>query len=134
MGGGRRSGGGLGKIGMRLSGRGGGREAFDAFPVAVQRDLLLSALKPRQSEKEDKGDQEDALEVPPVLLVDQDQVEVVPRRELLVDVAEGRSELEAAEEQSNRDRLACQVETSPSVICENGMNGFGTHLARERRP
>jgi len=52
----------------------------------------------------------DVLEVAAVLLVDEDQVEVVARRELLVDVAERRRELEPAQEQPDRDRLACARE------------------------
>jgi hypothetical protein len=47
------------------------------------------------------------LEVPSVLLVDEDQIEVVSGGELLVDVSEGRGEFEPAEEESDRDRFAC---------------------------
>jgi len=36
------------------------------------------------------------LEVTPVLFVDEDEVEVVPRAELLIDVAEGRGQVDAA--------------------------------------
>lgn len=50
-----------------------------------------------------------SLEVSPVLLVDEDEVEVVARAELLVDVAEGWGELEPAEEQPDRYRLACRT-------------------------
>ena len=46
-------------------------------------------------------------EVPPVLLVDEDEVEVVPYAELLVHLAESRRELEAAQEQPYRDGLPC---------------------------
>ena len=46
-------------------------------------------------------------EVPPVLLVDEDEVEVVPYAELLVHLAESRRELEPAKEESNRDDFAC---------------------------
>ena len=46
------------------------------------------------------------LEVPPVLLVDENEVEVVSRAELLVDVSERRREVEAAQEQPYWDRLA----------------------------
>ena len=46
------------------------------------------------------------LEVPPVLLVDEDEVEVISRAELLVDVPERRREVEATQEQPYRDRLA----------------------------
>ena len=46
------------------------------------------------------------LEIPPVLLVNQHQVQVIPRRKLLVDVAERRRELEPAEEEPDRYRLA----------------------------
>ena len=48
------------------------------------------------------------LEVPPVLLVDEDEVEVISRAELLVHVAERRREVEATEEEAYWDRLACQ--------------------------
>lgn len=43
------------------------------------------------------------LEIASVLLVDQDEVEVVPCAELLVHVPEGGREVEAAQEESNRD-------------------------------
>jgi hypothetical protein len=46
------------------------------------------------------------LEIPPVLLVDEHKVEVVPRAELLVDVAERRREVEAAEEEADGDGFA----------------------------
>ena len=46
------------------------------------------------------------LEVPPVLLVDENEVEVISCAELLVHVAEGRREVEAAEEESYWDRFA----------------------------
>jgi len=46
------------------------------------------------------------LKVPPVLLVDEDEVEVIPRAELFVDVAEGGCEVEAAEEEPDGDRFA----------------------------
>ena len=46
------------------------------------------------------------LEVPPVLLVDEDEVEVISRAELLVHVAERRREVEATEEEPYWDRLA----------------------------
>ena len=46
------------------------------------------------------------LEVPPVLLVDEDEVEVISRAELLVHVAERRRQVEAPEEESDGDRLA----------------------------
>jgi len=46
------------------------------------------------------------LEIPPILLIDQYQIQVIPRRELLVHVSEGWSELEATEEQSDGDSLA----------------------------
>lgn len=48
------------------------------------------------------------LEVPPVLLVNEDEVEVISRAELLVHIAERRREVEPAEEQAYWDRLACQ--------------------------
>ena len=57
-----------------------------------------------------RGKRKDAyllLEVPPVLLVDEDEVEVVARAELLVHVAERRRQIEPAEEQADRDRLPC---------------------------
>jgi len=56
----------------------------------------------RGSLKEDGG-----INSPSVLFVDEDQVEVVPRRELLVDIPEGRCELETSEEESDGDGLAC---------------------------
>ena len=46
------------------------------------------------------------LEVSPILLIDQDQVDVVLDRELVVHVAIRRGEREAAQEQPDRDRLA----------------------------
>ena len=46
------------------------------------------------------------LEVSPVLLVDEDEVEVVAGRELLVHVPEGRREVEAAEEEAYGDGFA----------------------------
>ena len=48
------------------------------------------------------------LEVPPGVLVYQHQAQVVPRRELLVDVAERRRQVEAAEEEADRDGLAAR--------------------------
>ena len=45
------------------------------------------------------------LEVPPVLLVDEDEVEVISRAELLVHVAERRCEVKPAEEKPYRDGL-----------------------------
>ena len=50
------------------------------------------------------------LEVPPVLLVDEDEVEIISCAELLVHVAEGRREVEAAEEEPYWDRFAWDVE------------------------
>ena len=46
------------------------------------------------------------LEVAPLLLVDEHQVEVVAHRELLVDVPHGRRELVTAQKQPDRDGLA----------------------------
>lgn len=46
------------------------------------------------------------LEIASVLLVDKDQVKVVSSAELLVHVAERRSELKSSKEQSNGDRFA----------------------------
>ena len=46
------------------------------------------------------------LEVPPVLLVDENEVEVISRAELLVHVPERRREVEAAQEEPYGDRLA----------------------------
>ena len=45
------------------------------------------------------------LEVPPVLLVDEDEVQVISCAELLVHIAEGRRKVEAAEEESYWDRF-----------------------------
>jgi hypothetical protein len=59
--------------------------------------------------REGKKGKNDALEVPAVFLVNEDQVEVVSRREFLVDIAEGGSKLESAEEESNRDCFACST-------------------------
>lgn len=73
-----------------------------ACVLAVHRDLLLSA--PGGSALPVNGT--DSLEVASVLLVDQHQIEVVTRAELLVDVSERRRELKAAEEETNRYRLA----------------------------
>ena len=54
-----------------------------------------------------RGEQTDLLlEVPPVLLVDEDEVEIISRAKLLVHVAECRREVEAAEEEPYWDRLA----------------------------
>jgi hypothetical protein len=46
------------------------------------------------------------LEISPVFLINEDKVEVVARRELLVDVAEGWGEVKAAEEEADRYRFA----------------------------
>ena len=46
------------------------------------------------------------LEVSPILFIDKDEIEIVTRAELLVQIAEGRSEVEAAQEEADRDRLA----------------------------
>lgn len=48
------------------------------------------------------------LEVAPGVLVYQHQAQVVARRELLVDVPERRRQVEAAQEQPDRDRLAAR--------------------------
>ena len=56
------------------------------------------------------------LEVPPVFFVDEDEVEVVARAEFLVDVAEGRSEVEAAEEETYGDRFAANLWASQSEV------------------
>ena len=53
------------------------------------------------------------LEVPPVFLVDEDEVEVISRAELLVHVAERRRQVEAPEEESDGDRLAYAVVSRP---------------------
>ena len=53
------------------------------------------------------------LEVPPVLLVDEDEVEVISRAELLVHVAERRRQVEAPEEEPDGDRLAYAVVSRP---------------------
>ena len=55
--------------------------------LAIDRDFLL-------------------LEIATVLLVDQDEVEVVSRAELLVHVAEGRGEVETTQEESDGDGLS----------------------------
>jgi len=54
-----------------------------------------TARQPHLALLEENGRTHLLLEVPPVLFVDEDEVEVVARAELLVDVAEGRSEVEA---------------------------------------
>jgi hypothetical protein len=78
---------------------------------------------------------ENALEIPSVLLVDQDQVEVVARAELFVDVAEGGSELEPAEEESDRYCLACRCRRGVSFACAHGLGGKAkADLEREHRP
>ena len=52
------------------------------------------------------------LEVPPVLLVDEDEVEVISRAELLVHVPECWREVEPSKEQAYRDRLACAQQSA----------------------
>lgn len=54
------------------------------------------------AEEDDLG----LFEVAPSVLVDQDQAQVVARRELLVHVAERRGQVEAAEEEADGDGLA----------------------------
>ncbi len=54
------------------------------------------------------------LKVASVFLVDEDEVEVVARAELFVDVAEGGRELKAAEEEADGDGLA--ADGAPSMI------------------
>lgn len=71
----------------------------------------------------------DALEVPTVLLVNENEIEVVPRAELLVDIAEGGSELKATEEQPDRNCLSCA-----GVSNDSEQRSDESHLARERRP
>ena len=46
-------------------------------------------------------------EVAPLLLVDQNQVQVVAHRELLVDVSHGRCHLVAGQKQPDWDGLPC---------------------------
>lgn len=46
------------------------------------------------------------LEVSPVFLINQDQIDVIPHRELLVYVLHGRGQVVAAQEQADRYRLA----------------------------
>lgn len=59
------------------------------------------------------------LEIPPVLLVNEDQVQVIPRAELLVDIAERRRQVKAAEEQSYWDRLATDRSTIHNLkLCD----------------
>ena len=53
------------------------------------------------------------LEVPPVLLVDEDEVEVISRAKLLVHVAERRRQVEAPEEEPDGDRLAYVAVSRP---------------------
>ena len=52
------------------------------------------------------------LEVTPLLLVNEHQVEVVAHRELLVDVPPGRRQLVTAQKQPYRDGLACPTRNS----------------------
>jgi hypothetical protein len=72
------------------------------------------------------------LEVSSVLLVNEDQVQVVPCRELLVDVTECWCELEAAKEESDWDRLACVEEGQDS--CLGREERRQTYLAPALRP
>lgn len=46
------------------------------------------------------------LEIPPALLIYQNQIQVIPRAELLVDVSEGRCEFKATQEQSDGNGFA----------------------------
>lgn len=46
------------------------------------------------------------LEVTSVLFVDEDEVEIITRAELLVHVAERRRQVKPAQKQPNRDRFA----------------------------
>ena len=49
-------------------------------------------------------------EVPPLLLVHQNEVDVVTDGELLVDVSHGRCQLVTAQEQANGNGLTCGME------------------------
>ena len=70
-------------------------------------------------------------EVASVLLVDEDEVQVVPRAELLVDITERRREVESAEEQPDRNRLSWKT---MHFRVSGGSFAEGTYLARVRRP
>jgi hypothetical protein len=56
------------------------------------------------------------LKVPPILFVDEHQVQIVAGRELLVHVPICRRQFEAAKEETDRDRLACARPTIMSAV------------------
>lgn len=104
-----------------------GRESLHAISIPVQCDLLLPGRSrtPRQWSRTSEADtgaerwEEPplaVLEIPSVLLVDQDQVEVIPSRELLVHVPERRREFKPAEEEADRNRLACPEQTPSAFL------------------
>ena len=74
---------------------------------------MISCKIPRKSQPlrvtDKKVESDLLLEVPPVLLVDEDEVEVISGAELLVHVAERRCEVKAAEEEAYRDGLPCAL-------------------------
>ena len=55
------------------------------------------------------------LEVSPILLINQDQVEVVSYTELLVHLAERWCQVEATEEQANGNGFTCAAAISPDT-------------------
>lgn len=63
------------------------------------------------------------LEVPPVFLVDQNQIKIVARAKLLVDVAEGRCQFKASEEESDGDRFTANGSTVHDLEFGDGL-GF----------
>ena len=56
------------------------------------------------------------LKIPPVLLVDKDEIEVIPSAKFFVHLPECGCELKATEEKPNRDGLAYNVTTSAVVL------------------
>ena len=46
------------------------------------------------------------LKISPVLLINQNQIQIIPSRKLLVDIPERRREFESSQKQSDRDRLS----------------------------
>lgn len=63
-------------------------------------------VTPHRSDSRDTIDSDFLLfEIPPILLVDEYQVEVIPRAELLVDVSERWGEFEPAQEETDGDGL-----------------------------
>jgi hypothetical protein len=78
------------------------------------------------------------LEIPPVLFIHQHQVQVIPRREFLIDVPEGGREFESAEEEPDGDRLAyvCRAKVVQSVTahCATPFEERKKHVPRTGAP